>query len=120
MKKTTKRNLLFALAVLALAGGLFLAQRLVLLQKAGAPAAVLRYGEPAQTLRIPLEEDKTYTVDTGFYTVHLRVEGGTIAFVDSPCPDHLCEGFGRLKAVGDWAACLPARAALSIEEEGAP
>ncbi len=116
MKRTTRRNLIFTLAVLALAAGLFLAQRLVLLPRTGAPAAVLRYGEPAETLRIDLTRDQVYDIDTGFYTVHLRVEGGTVAFVDSPCPDHLCEGFGRLKAVGDWAACLPARAALSIEE----
>ena len=121
MKKPTKRNLLFTLAVLALAAGLFLAQRLVLLRRAGAPAAVLIYGEPAQTLRIDLTEDRTYDIDTGFYTIHLRVRDGTVAFVDSPCPDHLCEGFGQLKAVGDWAACLPAHAALSIEEtEAAP
>lgn len=116
MKKTTKRNLIFTLAVLALAAGLFAAQRLVLLQKTGAPAAVLTYGEPARILRIDLGQDDTYDIDTGFYIIHLRVENGTIAFVDSPCPDHLCEGFGRLKAVGDWAACLPAYAALSIEE----
>ena len=43
------------------------------------------------------------------------LEDGTIAFVDSPCPDHLCEGFGRLKAQGDWAACMPARASLTIQ-----
>ena len=113
-----KRNVIFTVAVLAVAAGLFLAQRLVLLRsgsgKAG-PVAVLQYGDPMQELRIPLDEDKTYDIDTGFYTVHLNVTDGEIAFVDSPCPDHLCEGFGRLKAPGDWAACLPAWASLSIE-----
>ena len=45
------------------------------------------------------------------------VEDGGIAFIDSPCPDHLCEGFGVLRNTGDWAACLPARASVTILEE---
>lgn len=117
MKKTARRNLLFTAAVLALAAVLFGAQRLVVVRAQGGPVAVLRYGDPAQELEISLAQDGRYDIDTGFYTVHLRVRDGAIAFVDSPCPDHLCEGFGELKAVGDWAACLPAYAALSIEEQ---
>ena len=49
------------------------------------------------------------------YTVHLQVRDGTIAFVDSPCPDHLCEGFGRLSREGDWAACMPAHVSVTVE-----
>ena len=41
--------------------------------------------------------------------------GEAIAFVDSPCPDHLCEGYGWLSRQDDWAACLPAQATLTIE-----
>lgn len=120
-----KRNVIFTVAVLAVAAGLFVVQRLVLLHPGGGharPAALLQYGDPMQELTIPLDEDKTYDIDTGFYTIHLNVQDGEIAFVDSPCPDHLCEGFGRLKAPGDWAACLPALASLSIidPEEAAP
>ena len=58
-----------------------------------------------------------YDIDTGTYTVHLHVENGGIAFVNSPCPDHLCEGFGILQNAGDWAACMPARTSITIEEK---
>ena len=51
---------------------------------------------------------------THLYTIHLEVKDGAIAFVDSPCPDHLCENYGWLSREGDWAACLPARASLTI------
>lgn len=115
-----KRNVIFTVAVLAVAAGLFVAQRLVFMRRGPDPArpvAVLQYGEPMQELHIPLDKDKTYDIDTGFCTIHLNVTDGEIAFVDSPCPDHLCEGFGRLKAPGDWAACMPALASLSIEED---
>ena len=49
------------------------------------------------------------------YTIHLVVENGGIRFVESPCPDHTCESFGVLTKQGDWAACLPARASVTVE-----
>ena len=53
-------------------------------------------------------------IDIDNHTIHLEVKDGAIAFVDSPCPDHLCENYGWLSREGDWAACLPARASLTI------
>ena len=58
--------------------------------------AVVRYGDPQVEQRIDLSQNADYDIDTGTYTVHLHVENGGIAFVNSPCPDHLCEGFGIL------------------------
>lgn len=110
-----KKNLMFTLAVLAAAGLWFVVSRLTLVPAGDGPVAKLTYGDPKTTLTIDLSEDGVHDVDTGEYTIHLKVEDGTIAFVNSPCPDHLCEGFGRLKAQGDWAACMPARASLTIE-----
>ena len=78
--------------------------------------AVLGYGHPQTEQTIDLTKDARYDIDTGVYTIHLQVQDGGIAFVDSPCPDHTCEGFGVLRQVGDWAACLPAQASLTIEE----
>ena len=117
MKASTRQNLLFTLAVLALAGALFAVRQLTRPPKAAAPTALLQYGDGSQTLRVDLGEDADYDIDTGPYTVHLRVQDGAIAFVDSPCPDHLCEGFGWLREPGDWAACLPAAAMLTVEGE---
>lgn len=114
MKASTKQNLIFLAVALAVIGGL-LFWRYAARQKSGTGAeAVLQYGDPAQEMRIPLNEDAIYDIDTGTYTIHLQVQDGGIAFIDSPCPDHLCEGFGTLRNVGDWAACLPARASLTI------
>ena len=84
--------------------------------RAAGTAALLQYGETEQY--IPLDSDAVYDIDTGAYTIHLRVQDGGIAVVDSPCPDHLCEGFGVLRRTGDWAACLPARASVTIVEKG--
>ena len=52
--------------------------------------------------------------DTGYLTVHIRIQDGAARFVDSPCPDHICESFGWLSEEDQTATCLPARAVLSI------
>ena len=117
MKKTTRQNLVFLLCVLAVPAALFAWRRAAAGgTRAAGTAALLQYGETEQY--IPLDSDAVYDIDTGAYTIHLRVQDGGIAFVDSPCPDHLCEGFGVLRRTGVWAACLPARASVTIVEKG--
>ena len=106
-----KKNLLFIAVILAVAAVLWLATR----TGGTGHTAVLRYGDPQVERRIDLRRNADYDVDTGLYTIHLHVENGGIAFVDSPCPDHTCERFGVLKNEGDWAACLPARASVTVE-----
>ena len=56
----------------------------------------------------------TYDVDTGYLTVHIQVQDGAARFVDSPCPDHICEHYGWLREEDQTATCLPARAVLTI------
>lgn len=109
-----KKNLLFAAVVLALA--LMLLGLRAALAGPGAQV-VLTVGEgSAQTETVlPLDKDARYDIEAVGYTIHLEVQAGRIRFVDSPCPDHTCEGFGWLSKEGDWAACLPARAALRVE-----
>ena len=111
-KKGMKANLIFAAVLLAVAAVLFLFLR----GRAAGAVAVLTYGDAGQRMEIPLDRDQRYDLDTGFYTIHLEVKGGKIAFVDSPCPDHVCEGYGWLGKDGDWAACLPAKATVTVLE----
>ena len=115
-KKTRARrtNLIFAAVVLLLAL-ILLAVRLWWQAHAGPDqVAVLTYSAQ-DALEIDLRQERTIDVDTGSYTIHVQVQDGKIAFVDSPCPDHVCEAFGWLEKEGDWAACMPAGAFLEIE-----
>ena len=112
MSSQRRLSLLFIVAVLAAAGGLYLATH-----GGSGTVAVVQYGSPQQTLRLPLDKDARYDLESGGYTIHLQVQDGAIAFVESPCPDHLCEGFGRLSRAGDWAACRPAEASVTIEAQ---
>ena len=112
-KKDRKTNLIFA-GVLLLAA---LALALWAYQRPAAATAVLTYGDDNQRMELPLNKNEVYHVDTGHYTVNIQVQDGAARFVDSPCPDHLCEGFGWLRKDGDTATCLPARANLVVMTE---
>ena len=105
-------NLIFAAVVVAIAAGLLLARRA---NQSGLPlTAQLMYGDDNSVLTFPLDKDDTYDVDTGYLTVHIEVKDGAARFVESPCPDHVCESFGWLSEEDQTATCLPARAVLSI------
>lgn len=105
-------NLIFAAVVLAAAAVLLLVRRA---GQTGAPlCAELTYGDSNTKLTFPLEKNAAYDVDTGYLTVHIQIQDGAARFVDSPCPDHICESFGWLTEEDQTATCLPARAVLSI------
>ena len=98
-------NLLFAVVVLAIAAVLLAVRSHN--ATGGKLTAQLIYGDSNTVLDIPLEKDETYSVDTGYYTVHIEVKDGRARFVESPCPDHICESFGWLSAEDQTATCLP-------------
>lgn len=109
-------DLIFAAIVLAAAGALFAVRALK--PHSALLAAQLIYGSENTVLDIPLDEDKTYDVDTGYLTVHIEVADGAARFVNSQCPDHICEGYGWLDQEDQSATCLPARAVLTIVPAG--
>ena len=93
---------------------------LFVLYRANAPkaeplVAVVDFGDGI-TETIPLDEDHDYLYDVGDYIVHLQVKDGAVAFLDSQCPDHVCEQFGWLDKDGAWAACIPAGVYVVVED----
>ena len=72
------------------------------------------YGDANTVQKISLDKDAVYDIDTGYLTVHIEVKDGAARFIDSPCPDHICESFGWISQEDQTATCLPARAVLTI------
>ena len=112
--KGWQKNLIFAAVVLAAAALLFV------LYRANAPkaeplVAVVDFGDGI-TETIPLDENHDYLYDVGDYIVHLQVKDGAIAFLDSQCPDHVCEQFGWLSEQDAWAACVPAGVYVTVQK----
>ena len=93
-KKNILINVIFVIIVLAIAAVLLVLRNL---RSTTQPLrAELIYGDNNTTMNLPLDVNETYDVDTGYYTVHIEIKDGAARFVDSPCPDHICEGFGWL------------------------
>lgn len=109
MKQVFVKNFVFCIIILALVG-IFV----MLPQESGSSAVVTLPGD--EQVIIPLDEDKQYDFTAGKYTVHLLVEDGSIRFVDSECPDHLCEEFGKLSMDNEQASCLPAGVTVVVTQ----
>lgn len=77
-----QKNLLFIAIILALAAVLWLAAH----HGGTGRTAVLRYGDPQVEQRIDLRKNAEYDIDTGLYTIHLRVENGGIALCRQSLP----------------------------------
>ncbi len=110
-RKPWLKNLIFALVILLAAALLFFALR----SRKQEPQleALVDFGNGI-TERLPLDEDHDYLYDVDNYVVHLQVKDGAIAFLDSQCPDHVCEQFGWLSEEDAWAACVPAGVYVQI------
>ena len=111
-KKNLWVNLLFAAVVLVIAGVLFYLRSAG--QSGSTLGAELIYGDVNTVQKISLDRDAVYDIDTGYLTVHSEVKDGAARFIDSPCPDHICESFGWISQEDQTATCLPARAVLTI------
>ena len=110
--KPWQKNLIFAVVVLLVAGIAFFALR----KKPETETklvALVDFGDGI-TETLPLDEDYDYLYDVGDYVVHIQVKDGAAAFLDSQCPDHVCEQFGWLSEEDAWAACVPAGVYLRI------
>ena len=111
-RKPWQKNLIFVLIVLLIAGTAFFVYRSQ--HKAGSDlAALVDFGDGI-TETLPLDEDHDYLYEVGSYVVHIQVKDGAAAFLDSQCPDHVCEQFGWLSEEDAWAACVPAGVYLQI------
>ncbi|MFI3169008.1 MAG: NusG domain II-containing protein [Faecalibacterium sp.] len=62
-----------------------------------------------------LDQDGFYDIETeSGYTIHLEVLDGAIRFVNSPCPDHICETYGWINYENQFAICAPSGVTVII------
>ena len=113
--KPWMKNLIFALVILAVAAALYFGVYAARGGKEPGLEAIVDFGDGI-TESFPLDTDHDYVYDVGDYVVHLQVKDGAVAFLDSQCPDHVCEQFGWLDKDGAWAACIPAGVYVVVEQ----
>lgn len=109
-----KKNIIFAAVILVAAA--VLAWFVYGNRSTGASALVTIANAKSHT--VPLSKDGQYTfseADGARLPVTLEVQDGQIRFINSQCPDHVCENFGWLQYAHDEAICLPAGVVVSVE-----
>ena len=79
--------------------------------------AMVAIDNTATRYEISLKEEAIHTITEGNFVVTLEVKDGAIRFINSQCPDHLCEGFGFVSEEDDFAVCMPAGVAVLITDE---
>ena len=112
--KPWQKNLIFVLVVLAAAAALYFGLRAGQGSAGAGLEALVDFGQGI-TETLPLEQDHDYLYEVNDLVVHLQVKDGAISFLDSQCPDHVCEQFGWLDKDGAWAACVPAGVYVVVE-----
>ena len=68
-----------------------------------------------ETMRLPLNRDGTFEIEGAAFPVTLQVKDGAVRFINSVCPDHICEHTGWLQLEGEVAVCAPAGVSVTVE-----
>ena len=101
-------------AVLLIALALLCAVLYFAFRQGGERVAVISVdGVVVRSIALDGAGDEIITLDTE-PAVTLKVENGTIRFIDAKCPDRTCEKSGVLSENGDTAACLPAKTIVTV------
>ncbi|MDD3168445.1 MAG: NusG domain II-containing protein [Eubacteriales bacterium] len=70
-------------------------------------AEIYYYSELVETVDLNSGEERTFSIPQEENVIFQLYRDGSIAFVESDCPDKVCIHAGKLKTVGQFAACLP-------------
>ena len=113
MKYARKTDLIITAAVAVLALVLWLLNRCFFEEK-GIYAEI--YHDSALVYRVELStaKESLFSIPGEPDVVFQLYTDGSIAFIESNCPDKVCIRSGRLKYAGQFAACLPNRILLKI------
>ena len=73
-----------------------------------------------RTIRLADGYRDTITLTSGKWTNVIEVDGKSVWFAQSNCPDKICVHTGRLTRAGQMAVCLPTRVVVRLIGQGAP
>lgn len=70
-------------------------------------AEIYYYSELVETVDISGGEERSFSIPQDENVILHIYQDGSIAFIESDCPDKVCIHAGKLKKAGQFAACLP-------------
>jgi len=70
-------------------------------------AELYYYNDLINTVDLSQGQERKFTIPQNENILLQVYEDGTIAFIESDCPDKVCIQTGRISKPGEFAACLP-------------
>lgn len=107
-----KGDLVITAAVLLLAGLIFLP--FALAPSHGLTCEITQDGEVIRRVRLGAGYTDTVTIEGETVTNVIRIDGDTVWFASSDCPDQVCVRTGKLTRAGQAAVCLPNRVVVRL------
>lgn len=110
----SKNDLLLIVSILIIAllfgGFLFLQQ-----DETNGVAALSVNGTIVALYDLEKEPDQLINLQESYgVPVTLEIQSGAIRFLESQCPDHICENYGYISREGETAVCMPNRTVLTV------
>lgn len=113
MRAVRKGDLILTVTVSVLALAFFLLNKGLFAEK-GVYAEIYHDSVLVDRIELSTAPAGTFSVPGMPNVVFQHYADGSIAFVESDCPDKVCIRTGRLKHTGQFAACLPNKILLKI------
>lgn len=113
MKFFRKTDLLVMLVILAVAVGSYLVYTGIVRDRP-AKAEIYYYQTLVTTIDLTSAHEETYVLPQNPHVIFHVYADGSICFEESDCPDQICVHAGRLRTIGQSAACLPNGVLLKI------
>lgn len=83
----------------------------------GVMAELYYYNDLIETVDLSRGDERSFTIPQNESIILHVYEDGSIAFIESNCPDKVCIQTGRIHEVGQFAACLPNGVVMKIVPE---
>jgi Uncharacterized protein conserved in bacteria len=83
-----------------------------------AKAEIYYNNQLVETVDLNAGMDKRFSIPQDKNVVFHLYKDGSICFEESDCPDKICIKSGKLKTVGETAACIPNKIFLKIVPAG--
>ena len=112
--KFARKTDIVIIAVIAIAAVLFWLLYSNVFGKSGTYAEIYYRTERVKTVELSQGKEDTFSIEQVPNVVFHLDADGSIAFVESDCPDKICIKSGKLHLVGQYAACLPNQIYMKI------
>ncbi len=113
MKFFKKTDIIIISILLILSVGGYIAYR-IMFSNTKVLAHIYYESKLVKTVDLSEKKDYSFRLDENDHVLIHVYKDGSIAFVESDCPDKVCIHSGKLSIAGESAACLPNKIVIKI------